>query len=209
MYWGFRPLKSQLCYLIVKLVTCSFSELNWIPHNVSSLLYPQSKNISSIFTNFKLSGNNYPIVKLSTTEPKKKFCTLLRTCNSMLCRPTNSCFPNFFALPQTNMIIFGVRALFWELRYVRYISLLDPLLFSLAYYMQNHRVKKTSSLLCGKIYYRSFISRASTASPPPPPTGWLAFERSIVEPNNFPTWPISEPSDTSGKLYDCARLSYV
>lgn len=64
------------------------------------VLYPQRYNLKIcllFFTNFKLSSNNCSNVKFSTTEPKKKFSTILRTRNSKLC--TNSCFPNFFVLP--------------------------------------------------------------------------------------------------------------
>lgn len=105
------------------------------------------------------------------------------------------------------MIIFGIRALFWELRNVRYVSLLDPLLFSVAYYVRN------------LLLYHSFISRASSASPPPPPPGWVAFERNVVEPNNkflsrvtpaWSTWPIPVPSDYKWEtIWLCPFIGYL
>lgn len=177
---------------------------------MSTVAYPQRYNLKIFllfFTNFKLSSNNCPIVKYSTIEPKKKFCTTLRTRNSSILHMYNLLFPQFFRTstnyPQTNMTFFGIRALFWELRNVRYISLLDPLLFSVAYYVQN---------LLSQFY---FEGKQCLPTPTTPWLGsvWKEYCRtqkflSQVTPA-WPTWPVPVPSDTSGKLYDCARLSYV
>lgn len=114
-------------------------------------------------------------------------------------------FPQFFRTstnyPQTNMIIFGISALFWELRNVRYILLLDPLLYA----------KSITTVL-----FRGQAVSLSAASPPPLTPGWVAFEKNIVEPNNFyRKLPQPDPLDRFRYQvihvgnYDCARLSYV